>query len=155
MPFTCTLPSSEHEISGETIVIPIGYDDTSSYTIVLGFTELENPAHREFYFQLTRFDNEGRKGAALLSGQDTKAFIPDAEHRALILQAVCERIPILLEQHRPEWILRITSDGGPPEKALKKHAAIAEAFKTCGYEENPVQDRLGGCKAWWMWNSAE
>jgi hypothetical protein len=90
----------------------------------------------------------------LYSGKVTRNFIENAADRKLIIDAVCEAIPVLLKYVRPEWVFRCTNDANLEEKALQKHQAIAEAFKSCGYEEFPVQDR-GGCKAWWMWNSPD
>jgi len=81
-------------------------------------------------------------------------LIPDPGHRALIKDAVCEAIPILLNEVSPEWVLRITGDSNLPPEALEKHNDVAEAFKSCGYEEHPAPDR-GGCKAWWMWNGGD
>jgi hypothetical protein len=154
MAFTCTLPDFQHEISDNALTFPIGADEAGSYTAVIGFDPLENPSQMEFYFTIFRFNNITELLIPLRSGKATKVLIPDKEHRSLILDAVCKAIPILLEQVRPEWVLRITNDQNLPENGLAKHSAIAEAFKSCGYEELLVKDRAG-CKTWWMWNERD
>ena len=154
MPFTCTLPQYNAEISGETLSFPIGFDEVSSYSVVMGFVLLENPSHREFYFAIYRYSNVTEVTLALYSGRQTKAYIPDPAHRAMIISAVCARIPTLLEQVRPEWVLRITNDSNLPPEAMAKHLAIAKAFGSCGYEEQPLPDRAG-CKTCWMWNGGD
>jgi hypothetical protein len=154
MPFTCTLPKCEIASSGETLTFPIGYDEVSSYSVVMGFVLLDYPEHREFYFSVYRYDHVTNVTEAFSSGRHTKAYIPDAGHRALIVRAVCEAIPTLLEIVRPEWVLRITNDSNLPPGATAKHSAIADAFESCGYEEHQLQDRAG-CKAWWMWNGGQ
>jgi hypothetical protein len=154
MPFTCTLPDFDSEISGQTLTFPIGYDEAASYTVVMGFDPLENPSQMEFYFTIYRLSAGSEILIPFNSGKMTKVFVPDKEHRSLILDAVCKAIPILLERVRPDWVLRITNDQNLPEKGLEKHSAVAEAFKSCGYEELPVKDRAG-CKTWWMWNARD
>jgi hypothetical protein len=150
MPFSCTLPTYEPEVSGQTLAFAIGSDEAASYTVVMGFVLLNNDTHAEFYFAIWRFNEVTELETPLYSGKLTKAFIPEKEDRTLIIEAVCSAIPLLLEQLRPEWVLRITNDQNLPSEALAKHHAIAKAFESCGYETHEVKDR-SGCKAWWMW----
>ncbi len=103
MAFTCTLPNLEIESSGETLTFPIGFDEVCSYSVVMGFVLLDKPEHREFYFSVYQYNHVTDTTIPFSSGRLTKIFIPDKEHRTLILGAVCEAIPTLLELVRPEW----------------------------------------------------
>jgi hypothetical protein len=154
MSFTCTLPTFDPEIDGERLTFGIGYDESASYTVVLGFSPLEKDGHAEFYFVIYRFNNVSEVTQPLYSGLITRKFIENAADRQLIMDAVCVAIPVLLEYVRPEWVFRCTHDADLEGRALLKHEAIAGAFKSCGYEEHAVSDRAG-CKAWWMWNAPD
>lgn len=152
MPFTCTLPDFDPEIHDETLSFGIGYDDVSNYTVIIAFEPLDE-GRAEFSFTLFRHNIVTDTTIPLNSGLESKVFI-EGQDRKLIISAVCQAIPMLLEHVKPEWVFRCTYDADLPDKALEKHAAIADAFRACGYEEFEVEERAG-CKACWMWNDPD
>jgi len=150
MAFVCTLRDDfSPEIVDDVLIFRIGYDESAgrTYSVVMGLDP--TPRGRwEFYFYIMEYRDGTNEQRILWSGRDTKGLI-ESEERQLVLDAVCKAIPTLLDEYKPDWVYRCTNDAGLSEDGLKKHTAIAEVFKSCGYEQYEVDGPIGH-KAWWM-----
>jgi hypothetical protein len=151
MAFVCTAARDDasFQLIKETVIIPIGYDRKHpfSYTLAIGLAPLAR-GDAEYYFRIVRADTQSNSLTEYWSGLSTRAFLSKGD-RAKVLRALIFGTKQLLRSTSHARVFCCTHDSRLPEKALRKHALVAETFKMCGYEVKE-QPGLPGKHSWWM-----
>jgi hypothetical protein len=146
MAFVCTAvgDGSNAKAWGQTVVIPIGYDDNSplSYSLLIGLAPMAG-GDLEYYFCVVEADTTTGEEAHTYSGLDTRQIITSLAHRKLVLHDVMAGTELLLRIINPPRFFCCTYDSDLPEKALTKHMLIAATFGMCGYKVEEQPFRLG------------
>jgi hypothetical protein len=149
MAFVCTAGKSQPELIGDSVVVPIGYDDAepASYSLLIGFDTLPG-GDAEYFFCLIKANHAENTETRYWSGLEVAKFT-SREDRILIRSAVLEGTQLLLNYKAPDRVFCCAHDADPPEKALQKLLLVAVIFKTCGYavERKPI---CLGKHSWWM-----
>jgi|ERR1700722_19902776 hypothetical protein len=152
MGFVCTAGNaekSEPQLIGDSVVVPIGYDDVAprSYSLLIAF-DRTGGGDEEFFFCMIEANHDDNTETRYWSGLDVARFAPEAD-RKLIRTTLLAGTELLLRHKAPQRVFCCTHDSHLPEKALTKHLLVARIFETCGYivEAQPL---FLGKYSWWM-----
>jgi len=152
MGFVCTAGEpgkSEIALIGDSVLIPIGYDDveTKSYSLLISF-DITGGGIDEFFFCVIEASHQDGTEVRYWSGLEVGKFT-SREDRILIRQLLLEGTKRLLNHKAPKRVFCCTHDSDLPEKALEKHLLIAQIFKMCGYEVRAEPDASENTPGGW------
>jgi hypothetical protein len=149
MSFVCIAHDSQPRLIGDSVVVPIGYDDMEpkSYSLLIAF-DMTAGGDAEFFFCVIELNHETNEEIRYWSGLDVAKFANLAD-RAFIRHALLGGTEILLKHKSPDRVFCCTHDSDLPDKALLKHLLVAQTFKTCGYSVTNEPICLGKY-SWWM-----
>jgi hypothetical protein len=149
MGFICTAATTEAELVGGTVVVPVGYDDAQpkSYSLLISFDVLPG-GDEEFFFCLVEANTEERTEVRYWSGLDVSRFASKKD-RILIRHALMDGTKRLLKHRTPKRVFCCTHDSDLPDKALTKHVLIVHLFGDFGYNVRREPKCLGK-ESWWM-----
>lgn len=154
MAFVCTLhDGDEVEIhaftngSDSVAQVTVGYNDTTdeTYSIMAAFSP-QGGGDMELAFCLIAVDIEEGTEHRYWTGAETREFIPSADHRRKLLNAICTAVNLLIETLPPARVYHATR-GDLPERAIGKHLIVNQLFERAGYivEEG---ETVAGCRLW-------
>jgi len=132
------------------VLAPIGYDDASGarYSAFTAFSPTGGGLV-EHVFAIHKITGSpaGDVIETLWNGLETKALIPTPRHRSLILATFCASAALILERHKPTFVVHATHDAHLPDSALDKHWHIMGVFEDAGYEVR-TPDEYNGRRLW-------
>ncbi|MCP1754396.1 hypothetical protein [Bradyrhizobium elkanii] len=130
------------------VIVNFGYDPVidHTYSVMVGLEPLPGGG-MEHFFCVIAADNVNGIETTYHSGLET-ANLLDKEARKSVLALVLMATRSLLNEARPDAVQRFTWDANAPEKALRKHFAVAKIMETCGYTPR-TSDIYHGRYVWW------
>ncbi|WP_224004871.1 hypothetical protein [Aureimonas sp. SA4125] len=117
--------------------LPIGFDDVSmcrySIFVALGSIAGYGDHAKEIIYCLLEYDPHTDHIYDIWESAVVRMKIPEPDHRAAVLSAICQAIEALIDEARPSVLTMVTYTPNLPAKALTKYQRILQTLAGKGY----------------------